>query len=360
MAVSRSCSSNSTSKDHIPSKDSVSKALVLTKLGDAKLSFTLEHRPIPSPGPNEVLIRIKAIGLNHAELATRLGEPNPMGPVPLPRVLGIECVGVVESAPASGGSAELRQGAVVMAALGGLGRTADGTYAEYCVAPAENVIVVASSEGELKLDWQTLGALPEMLQTAYGCLFRSLRLKKGETLLVRGATSGVGMAAIALARRAGAFVVASTRDPAKGEMLGEAGANAVVIDRDGKLVEEVRKRFNAGVDKVLDLVGAVTVGDGIQCLAEGGVCCSAGTLGGVWSVPNFIPNFMLPMGKHLTSYGERTFRKENAPWEELLDAVRDEKLRIKVGRVFEGVESIVEAHEVMERNEGGGKVVVVV
>ena len=334
------------------------KAVVLTQLGSAKTSFKIEDRPIPQPGAGQVLIRIKAFGLNHSELSTRLGEFNPIGPVPLPRVLGIECVGVVESAP--GAEKELPAGSVVMAALGGMGRTFDGSYAEYCVAPKLFVIRVADSETDLQLSWEVLGALPEMLQTAHGCLFRSLKLTKGDRVLIRGATSSVGLAAIGLARHAGADVVATTRKKASESVLKDAGANDVLVDEAGKIQELVKQRYPDGFDKILDLVGASTAPDSLRCLASGGICCSAGTLGGKWSIENFTPNLMLPIGRYLTSYGEFTFKKDNAPWDELLELVRTGEVEIKLGKVFHGVGSVIEAHEVMEKDAAGGKLVVVV
>lgn len=334
------------------------KAVVLTQTGPAISCFKVEDRPIPKPEAGQVLIRIKAFGLNHSELSTRLGEFNPIGPVPLPRVLGIECVGVVESAP--GAEAELPVGCVVMAALGGMGRTFDGSYAEYCVAPKPFVIRVADSEMELKFGWDLLGALPEMLQTAHGCLFRSLKLQRSEKLLVRGATSSVGLAAVGLAKHAGAHVVATTRSPTNESILKEAGADDVLVDKESKLQELVKQQHGSGFDKILDLVGASTAPDSLRCLASGGVCCSAGTLGGKWSIENFTPNLMLPIGRYLTSYGEFTFKKDNAPWDELLELVRAGDVKIKLGKIFHGVESVVEAHEVMESDAAGGKLVIVV
>ena len=333
------------------------KAAVLTQIGSAKSSFQIEDRPIPQPQPGQVLIRIKSFGLNHSELATRLGEPNPLGTVPLPRVLGIECVGLVESAPEA--ESEFPKGTVVMAALGGMGRAFDGSYAEFCKVPKAFVIPIATSESDVKLSWEALGALPEMLQTAHGCLFRSLQLNKGEKLLIRGATSSVGLAAIGLAKHAGIEVVATTRKSANEAMLKEAGADHVIVDTQGKLQEAVMQQYPCGVNKVLDLVGAATAADSIRCLAPGGICCSAGTLGGQWAIPNFVPNFLLPIGRYLASYGETTFKKENAPWDELLKLVQDGEIKIKPGKVYQGVASVVEAHEVMERDEAGGKIVVV-
>lgn len=236
----------------------------------------------------------------------------------------------------------------------------DGSYAEYCVAPKAIVIRVAASEKGLKLPWDVLGALPETVQTAHGCLFRSLQLKRGDKLLIRGGTSSVGIAAISLAKHAGADVVASTRKTSNERLLREAGADEVVVDEQGKLQDAVKARYPSGVDKVLDLVGAVTAADSIRCLGNGGICCSAGTLGGQWAIPNFMPNLMLPIGRYLTSYGETTFKMENAPWDDLLRLVESGELKIRAGKVYRGLESLIEAHETMERDEAGGKVVVVV
>lgn len=235
-----------------------------------------------------------------------------MGDVKLPRVLGIECVGTIESAP--GAEEDLPAGCIVMAALGGIGRMFDGSYAEFCVVPKAVVIRVATSARDCKLGWDILGALPEMLQTAHGCLFRSLRVSKEEKLLIRGATSSVGLAAIGLGKHAGAVVIASTRKAANKTMLEGAGADVVLVDNAGSIQDAVKQQFPAGIDKILDLVGASTALDSLRCLADGGICCSAGTLGGEWAIRSFIPNFAIPAGRYLTSYGETTFKRENAPW----------------------------------------------
>jgi NADPH:quinone reductase-like Zn-dependent oxidoreductase len=148
-------------------------------------------------------------------------------------VLGIEAVGVVEDAPGD----EVKRGDVVATAMGGLGRQFDGGYAEYTCVPAGQVQVIRTS-----LDWTTLGA---MLETAWGSLFRSLRLQEGETLMVRGGTTSVGLAAAAIAKNYGAYVASTTRNPDRVAVLRSSGADHVFLDT-GAITDDGSPKLPAG------------------------------------------------------------------------------------------------------------------
>ena len=322
----------------------IMKAVVVRAAGGPDV-LTLEDRPVPTPKPGEVLIRVKAFGLNRSELFTRRGwSPD----VAFPRVLGIEAVGVVEAAP--GGEVPARQ--VVATAMGGMGRAFDGGYAEYACVPAGQVRVLRTD-----LPWEVLGALPEMMQTAWGSIFTSLDLQPGERLLIRGGTTSVGLAAASLARTHGARVLATTRDPARETMLREAGADEILVDA-GAVADDVRRIVPDGVDKVLEMVGVTTLADSLKCARRGGVVCMTGIVGDKWTLDAFSPMATIPKAVRLTSYGGSAEDFMRTPLQQIVEQIAAGHLPVRIGRVFK-LDEVAEAHRCMEENRAGGKLVVV-
>ena len=319
------------------------KAAVIYSPGTPEV-FVLEERAIPVPDENQVLVKIKAFGLNRSELMTRKGySPG----VAFPRVLGIECVGEVETDP----SGQYTRGQPVMALMGGMGRDFDGSYAEYTLLPRHLVRPFEST-----LPWSVLGAIPEMFQTAYGSLYPALAIEPGEILLIRGATSSVGMLATQLASVAGLTVLATTRNPQKEPALRENGAVHVLIDN-GQLNEPVRAIYPEGVDKVLELVGTSTLQDSLTCLKPGGTGCMSGMLAESWSIPHFAPMDFIPATVRLTTYDSGQVTSPAIAFQHFIRQVEAGQVKLAISRTFR-LEQIVEAHQFMDSNQGTGKLVV--
>ena len=319
------------------------RAIVLDAPGPPT-ALTIRELPVPEPAPGWVLIKVRAFGLNRSELHTRLGLAEG---VTFPRVLGIEATGVVEACP--GG--EFAEGKQVMTMMGNMGRTFDGGYAEYTCVPAGQVIPFRSD-----LDWDVLGAVPEMLQTAYGSLTVGLDAQPGGSILIRGGTSSVGMATAVLAKRRGMTVFATTRNPAKSGALTALGVDHVLID-DGAVAPQVRAIVPDGVDSALELVGTPTLPDTLRAVRVHGVVCFTGMLSNEWTVKDFYPIAYLPRGVRLAGYGGDADDLPGEVLQEFLDAVAADKATVPIDRVY-AFDQIVEAHAAMEAGTAKGKLVV--
>ncbi|MCB9594615.1 MAG: zinc-binding dehydrogenase [Sandaracinaceae bacterium] len=311
--------------------------------------LVLHEIPTPEPVDGEVLIRVRAFGLNRSEWFTRRGD-SPS--VRFPRVLGIECVGEVVAAPGT----DLDPGQRVAAMMGGMGRAYDGSYAEYTRVPRAHVFPLETS-----LDWAVLGALPEMLQTTNGSLVNGLEIERASTLLtllIRGGTSSIGLTALALAKDAGLEVATTTRTSSKEALLRDAGADHVLVD-DGALAPRVREVFEGGADRVLELIGATTLRDSLRCAAPGGIVCMTGILGGAWVVDGFEPMIDIPTGVKLTSYSGGSDDIAPEALQAFIERVEAGSLTPKLGPSWR-FEELVEAHRAMDENRSNGKMVVLV
>ncbi len=322
------------------------KAIVVDRPGNPEV-LQLKDIPDPEPKPGWVLIKVKAFGLNRSEMYTRQGHSGES--VPFPRVLGIECVGVV----LDNGGGELQKGQKVAALMGGMGRKYDGGYAEMALIPRSQVIPVQTD-----LTWTDFAAIPETFMTAWGSLHQSIGLEKGETLMVRGGTSSVGMAAITIAKDMGTTVLATTRNESKRDALFANGADQVIIDTD-RIATKVWEFFPKGIDHVLELVGTKTLIDSMHTVKPRGVVCFTGILGNEWIIKDFYP-FDIPSTVRLTSYSSSTITSRAVDaLQRVIHMAEEGRYRLNLDRIFK-MEEIVEAHRYMEEGRATGKLVVVV
>jgi NADPH:quinone reductase len=322
------------------------RATVITQSGGPEV-LQIQELPDPVPGVGDVLIRVKAFGINHAETHMRKGEWPEWTPVS-----GIEAVGTVVADP----SGRLAPGTKVLTIMGGLGRNRSGSYAEYTVAAADNV-----TEIETTLSWADLAAIPESYATAWLCLHSNLELRPGDTLLVRGATSALGQAAVNIAVDLGARVIATTRREDQVGFLRSLGAADVVIDT-GEIADPVRELTAGGADAVLDLVGNSVLRDSLRAVKPKGRVCQAGFLGGLGPVSDFLPVFDLPSGVQLSFFGSfevggDAYPLSAIPFQEIVAKAEAGTYAAKPARVF-SFDEIPEAHRLMDAGRAGGKLVV--
>ena len=321
------------------------KAIVIEMFGGPEC-LAIKDVPDPEPKAGLVLIEVKAFGINHAETHMRKGEWAESMPIS-----GIECVGIVKACPGK----EFAPGTKVAALMGGLGRSINGSYAQYTLAPASNVVKM-----DVDLDWATLAAIPESYATAWTFLFGNLELKSGQLLLIRGATSALGQSALKLAVNAGAQVIATTRREDRFADLKKMGAVKVVKESAGLpgTLEETGR-----VDAVLNLVGNSVLLESLTIPKRGGRMCLGGFLGGLDPIENFNPLLQMASGVHFSFFGSFHFGTpgfplSDVPLETIAADIAAGKFEAKPARTFK-FDEIRDAQILMESNQANGKIVVV-
>ncbi|MBQ9180689.1 zinc-binding dehydrogenase [Candidatus Saccharibacteria bacterium] len=310
-----------------------------TKVEDLRLSEVAK----PSPKPGWILIKNIAFGLNHAEVifrAQEIGSPK----FPEPRIIGIECVGIVED----GGETDLEPGTRVIALMGGMGRSFDGSYAEYVLVPRKNVFRAQST-----LDSAHLAAVPETFFTAWGSLFECLQLKAGDRLMIRGATSALGQTAILIGKTIGARIIATARNNAKEKLLKSLGVDEIIVDPAGSL-ESID--YCEKADKILDLIGAASMKDSLKFLNPGGIVCVTGTLGGKFR-EEINPINDIPNGCYLTGFYSNYPTQEKV--DEILNFIDLHHIVPPIGKIY-NFEDVTEYSRDLEEGKIGGKGVVII
>ena len=308
----------------------------------------LRPRPVPFPSvvSGWVLVKVRAFGVNRSELYMRTVEADAPH-IQLPRIPGIECAGEIADASDSG----FTVGQPVVALMGGMGRSFDGSYAEYALVPSSHVFTV-----DTEMSWEEMGAVPETYFTAFGSLFDGLQLRPADHLLVRGATSALGLAAAQLAKSMGCTVLGTTRRASRLESLRRCGVDWPLLD-DESLDDSVRAIRPDGVDKVLELVGPATLRQSMSWLVWHGIACSTGVLGHQFAVEAFDPIRFIPNGAYLSSFFS------NFPSQSRIDEIfrylTTHRLRPAIAKVFR-LDQIGLAHELMETDGAMGKIVIVV
>ncbi|WP_316636997.1 zinc-binding dehydrogenase [uncultured Ruminococcus sp.] len=311
------------------------KAVVLTKPTKAE-NIVLSEVEVPKVKSGWVLVKIKSFGLNHSEQILREFEIN-NDYIQKPIIPGIECVGEIADPSDTIGQK-------VVALMGGMGRSFNGSYAEYALLPTHHVFPVES-----KLSWAEMGAIPETYFTAWGSLFQCLRLTPDDKLLIRGATCALGYVAIQLAKALGCTVVGTTHKEDKLPLLKEAGCDECILD-DGTMKGKV-----GGVTKALELVGIKTVRDTMFALDESAVVCNTGVLGKVYEWDGFDPIKDIPNGVYLTGFFSNYPTRKMI--QDIFNSMDQYNLKPLVGAIFD-FSHIKEACIALDSGKVNGKIVV--
>jgi NADPH2:quinone reductase len=309
----------------------------------------LAERPLPVAGPGELLIRVSASGVNRPDVLQRTGNyPVPPGASDIP---GLEVAGVIESGDAAAmAEAGLRLGDRVCALVAG------GGYAQSCVAPVGQCLPVPEGLSDIEA-----ASLPESFFTVWSNVFDRARLQPGETLLVQGGSSGIGVTAIQMAKALGATVIVTAGSDAKCQACLALGADHAINYRTQDFVLEAKRlTAGAGVNVILDMVAGAYVAREVECLAEDGRLVIIAVQGGIQS--QF--NAGLVLRRRLQITGSTLRPRPVAFKAAIAQALRQRvwpliaagKIRPVIHSTFPAAHA-AQAHALMESNEHVGKIV---
>lgn len=312
------------------------KAVVLTKPTLAE-NVVLSEVSVPEVRPGWVLVKVKAFGLNHSEQLLRLNEIQ-ADYIVKPVIPGIECVGEIVDPSDS----YFQKGEKIVALMGGMGRSFNGSYAEYVLLPTSNVFSVQTD-----LSWTEMAAVPETWFTAWGSLFECLNLAENDTLLIRGGTCALGYAAIQIAKATGCKVIATTHRKDKLSLL--KTVDKAILDT-GTLAGVFQ-----GVTKALELVGPKTLRDTLRCVEKGGIVCNTGILGGVYTLSGFDPIKEIPNGVYLTGFFSNYPMQQTM--ENIFSFIDRHHIKPSAGAVY-SFQNIADALFDMDNHKVDGKIVI--
>ena len=314
------------------------KAVLLDKITPAEM-IQLKETEMPEIKPGWVLIKVKGFGMNHSEQILRLNEIN-ADYIQKPLIPGIECVGEIVDPSDS----NFNFGQKVIGLMGGMGRSYNGSYAEYALLPTKQVFHIDSN-----LPWHSLAAVPETYYTAWGSLFECLHLNSEDTLLIRGGTSALGYAAIQIAKAINCKVIATTHRKEKLSLLQEA--DEAVLD-DNNLSGKLKN-----VNKILELVGPKTLKDSLKLAKVGAIVCHTGVLGGVYTLNGFDPIKDIPNGVYLTGFFSNYPKQETI--NDIFHFFNKHQLEPKIGKSFD-FSDIKQACIAQDSGKVNGKIVVTI
>ncbi len=324
------------------------KAVIAKKAGGPEVLQLVDiNQSVTQEG--EVKIKVKAFGLNKAESYYRSGHYGEFVP---DQALGIEAVGeIIEDA-----SGTFNVGQKVATVMGGMMFSRHGGYAEYITVNSNNVVAIDSD-----LSYEKLAALPQAYLTVWGALEKNIQIAAGEILLVRGATSSIGLTAVAYAKLRGLTVIATTRNRDSIDRLKSMGADHVVID-DGNIHEQIKAIVPEGVNSALEIVGAATLKDTLKSIRPWGQVVVVGLLSGPPVLESFNLMGDLPGTVKLSFFssgllGTEALPLKESPLNSIAAKVASGSIPSTIAKTF-SVEEIQAAHRLLDSGAANGKIIV--